>query len=36
MFDQNVVAEKLHLDHIWPLYHDKVPFAGYKELAKPQ
>jgi len=32
MFNENVVAEKLHLDHIWPLYHDKVPFAGYKEL----
>jgi len=36
MFDQNVVAEKLHLDHIWPRFHDQVPFAGYKELAKPQ
>ena len=33
MFDQNVVAEKLHLDHQWPHFHDQVPFAGYKELA---
>ena len=33
MFNENVVAEKLHLDHRWPHFHDQVPFAGYKELA---
>lgn len=36
MFNADVVAEKMHLDHKWPMYHDQVPFAGYKErVAEP-
>lgn len=33
MFSDDVVAEKLQLEHVWPKYHDQVPFAGYKERA---
>ena len=27
----NVVYKELNMPHMWPMYHNKVPFAGYKQ-----
>ena len=28
---KNLVYKELHMPHMWPMYHNKVPFANYKQ-----